>query len=208
MKRNPRVMLDCSHVDTCLSDYWSGHHLPHIQIAAEPKMTLQRIKEALRDELKQGVVMGSDDEARLLAGDNISQDEEIFHDHLYKAALAAVNRIEPATKGQRTFFNDLDPQGGDDPTVYAYFVFVDITPEHWKRMYWLRSGDDDLSQAVGYTAKADAIASFRYEAEQLADMGQEHTASLHIADTLDEVVEYPDFVLRLGPRGGVEVVAL
>lgn len=26
----PKIKLECSHVDTCLPDYWSGHHLPHV----------------------------------------------------------------------------------------------------------------------------------------------------------------------------------
>lgn len=32
--------LECCHADTCLPDYWSGHHLPHVQIAVWRGMTL------------------------------------------------------------------------------------------------------------------------------------------------------------------------
>jgi hypothetical protein len=41
-------------------------------------------------------------------------------------------------------------------------------------------------------------------AEEFVNYGGEPpTASIHIADTPDEIHEYPDFVLSLGPRGGV-----
>ncbi|SDG93103.1 hypothetical protein SAMN05216466_10694 [Paraburkholderia phenazinium] len=71
--------------------------------------------------------------------------------------------------------------------------------------YFLRLGDDDLEDAEKHTTKADAIDAFRTVADELDRFGQSITASLHIADTWDEVVEYPDFVLERGPRGGVKV---
>ncbi|AOZ05894.1 hypothetical protein [Cupriavidus malaysiensis] len=70
--------------------------------------------------------------------------------------------------------------------------------------YFLRTGDDYLDQAVKYSSKAGAVAAFRETSDELDRYGQSITASLHIADTLDEVVEYPDFVLERGPRGGIK----
>lgn len=111
-------MLEFVHADTCLPDYWSGHPLPHVQILAFKGMTLKQIKDALRDELRDGCVMGNCDVARLLSADLVQPHEEKKADALTRAAYAAVNRIKPAQKGQRKFFNHLD----DDYDVYAYFV--------------------------------------------------------------------------------------
>ncbi|WP_186043157.1 MULTISPECIES: hypothetical protein [Burkholderia] len=71
--------------------------------------------------------------------------------------------------------------------------------------YFLRMGADYLEDAVKYTSKAGAIDAFRETSDELDRYGQTISASLHIADTLDEVVEYPDFVLERGPKGGVRV---
>ena len=71
--------------------------------------------------------------------------------------------------------------------------------------YFLRMGDDYLDQAVKYSSKAGAIDAFRETSDELDRFGQSITASIHIADTPDEVVEYPDFVLERGLRGGVKV---
>ncbi|MBJ9659066.1 hypothetical protein [Burkholderia gladioli] len=71
--------------------------------------------------------------------------------------------------------------------------------------YFLRMGDDYLEDAVKHGTKADAIAAFRETSDELDRYGQSITASIHIADTMEEVVEYPDFVLERGPRGGVKV---
>ncbi|MBU7436118.1 MULTISPECIES: hypothetical protein [Burkholderiaceae] len=71
--------------------------------------------------------------------------------------------------------------------------------------YFLRMGADYLEDAVKHGTKADAIAAFRETSDELDRYGQSITASIHIADTMEEVVEYPDFVLERGPRGGVKV---
>ncbi|MCA8287549.1 hypothetical protein [Burkholderia vietnamiensis] len=71
--------------------------------------------------------------------------------------------------------------------------------------YFLRMGNDYLEDAVKHGTKADAIAAFRETSDELDRYGQSITASIHIADTMEEVVEYPDFVLERGPRGGVKV---
>lgn len=123
----PKIKLECVHADTCLPDYWTGHHLPHVQIAVYPKMKLKDIKSAIIDELKWGYVMGSTNDARLLSCDYIQDDAMLKRaEQLTKAAYAAVNRIKPTKKGQRTFFNDIEAYEEGDDTVYAYFVFREI----------------------------------------------------------------------------------
>ena len=71
--------------------------------------------------------------------------------------------------------------------------------------YYLRMGNDVLNDAVKHTTKTDAIASYRDTSDDLDRFGQSITNSIHIADSMDDIVEYPDFVLERGPRGGVKV---
>lgn len=120
-----RVKFDCVHVDTCLPDYRSGHHLPHVAIPVWHGMKLSEIKQALRDEIRWGYIMGNNEDARLLSADFISSPEdEKLADKLIKAVYAAISRLKPAKKGQRRFFKELDKSVDDsDESVYAYFVF-------------------------------------------------------------------------------------
>lgn len=108
------MKLEIFHADTCLSDYWGGHHLPHVQIPVYPGMTLAEIKRDLHSELNQGAVSGSDPIVQDGSGE--------AGDRWYKRAHAAVNRMAPSTKGQRRFFADLEPQSEDDESVYAFFI--------------------------------------------------------------------------------------
>lgn len=119
--------LECVHADTCLSDYWSGHHLPHVQIAVWRGMTVRQVKQAIRDELRQGAVAGSTDAARLLSADMVAPEEEKRADQLTRAAYAAVNRLKPAKKGARRLFTNLEetPDEFDGEYVFAFFVFVE-----------------------------------------------------------------------------------
>lgn len=117
------MKMNCIHADTCISDYWSGHHLPHVQIpVTRRKMSLAEIRRMIRSEIAQGAVMGSDDEARILS--HCHMDDTKRADTVRRAAYAAINRdIRGAKPGQRyidtgvTEFDDCD-------SVYMFFVFV------------------------------------------------------------------------------------
>lgn len=121
------MKFKCIHADTCLSSYWSGHHLPHVQIPVYHGMSLKEIKSCIMDEIRQGYVMGNTEEARLLSADMVRPGEDALADKVTRAAYAAVNRIKPAKKGQRKFFLDLEEVDDNDycESVYAYFVFVE-----------------------------------------------------------------------------------
>ena len=67
---------------------------------------------------------------------------------------------------------------------------------------FLRMGNDPLEAAIQHGTKADAIAEFRESADELARYGQPIEATLHYAASFDDLAEYPDFALSLGPRGG------
>ena len=122
-----RIKLECCHADTCLPDYWRGHHLPHVQILVWHGMSLKELKEAIMCELSQGYVTGATDDAMLLSGLSTGEDEQRA-DALTKAAYAAVRRMRPARKGQRKFFTELEKEMDEDEgdCVYAFFVFVEV----------------------------------------------------------------------------------
>ena len=42
-------MYTLAHADTCLPDYWSGHHLPHISVPVCRSMTAGELRDALRE---------------------------------------------------------------------------------------------------------------------------------------------------------------
>jgi hypothetical protein len=71
--------------------------------------------------------------------------------------------------------------------------------------YFLRLGSDDLDQARRYRTRADAVAAYGDAARELAEYGQDLDASIHLAPSRADLVEYPDLVLSLGSRGGVRV---
>lgn len=70
---------------------------------------------------------------------------------------------------------------------------------------YLRIGSDYLEDAKRYRSKKAAIAAYHHVASELARYEQQIDASLHYARTKDDLHEYPDFILSLGPRGGVRV---
>ena len=117
------MKLNCLHADTCLPDYWSGHHLAHISVPVYRGMTPAALRAALHGELIQGAVCGSDEIAQAL--DDYSDISDDQKKKVYRAARAAINRdVRPAKKGSRRLFLDLEPAQDDmEETVYAYFVF-------------------------------------------------------------------------------------
>lgn len=106
------VGFECCHADTCLSDYWSGHHLPHVSIIVWRGMTLDQIKNAIESELNQGAIAGS------------WNYEIIESDRFYEMAKNAVEAITPVNESQKTFFNDMEDTDDQDISIFAYFVFV------------------------------------------------------------------------------------
>lgn len=94
------------HVDTCLSDYWSGHHLPHVGIPVQPGMTADEIKGAIRSEIHADAVIKGEDAD-------------------YENYLEAVDAMK-FLMAEETYFNDVDYSEEDGETVYAYFAYVEI----------------------------------------------------------------------------------
>lgn len=100
------MKLICAHADTCLPDYWGGHHLPHIQSSVTNETAIEELRTDLLSELNQDAVMG----------DCSSCTEE-----WYTAAKNAINAI---TSTKPKPFTNLENSGEDEEIVYAYFVFI------------------------------------------------------------------------------------
>lgn len=70
---------------------------------------------------------------------------------------------------------------------------------------YLRFERDYLEDAKRYRSKRDAIYAYLECARSLAHFGQAIEASLHYAESANELQEYPNFVLSLGSRGGIRI---
>lgn len=70
---------------------------------------------------------------------------------------------------------------------------------------FLVCGDECLDEAKKFHSIAAAKEEYLSVARELDRYGQRIGGSIHIARTRDDVVEYPDYVLSLGPHGGFKV---
>lgn len=118
------MKMNCIHADTCLPDYWGGHHLPHVQIpVTRRKMSLAEIRRAIRAELNDGAVMGGDDETLILS--HYHDGDAKRADAVRRAAYAAIGRdVVGARKGQRFADTGVSEFGEGADTVYMFFVFM------------------------------------------------------------------------------------
>lgn len=110
------MKLECVHTDTCLPDYFSGDARPWVCIPVRKSLSLKSIKQDLHSEINQGAIGGNNPLTR--------DDSGPEGDKWFKAAHAAINRMKPAVKGQKTFFKDAEDPPEDGDCVMAYFVFV------------------------------------------------------------------------------------
>lgn len=116
--------VECLHADTCLSDYWGGHHLPHVCFPVWPNMTLAEIKECLHSEVSQGAIAGNIPEE--LAYNTYELSEKGYRE-FYKA----IESIEGNNGKIEGFFSDIEAQDCEDcedcgEYIYAYFVFQPV----------------------------------------------------------------------------------
>lgn len=123
------MKMNCILADICLPCYWSGHHLPHVQVPVWNGRSLKDIREDIKNELRMGAVGGSSDNARLLSSYFVSPDEEKRANALTRAAYAAIKRdVVGARKRQKVIRDESLPGPNDEGyTVYAFFVFREAT---------------------------------------------------------------------------------
>lgn len=111
------ISFECCHADTCLPDYWCGHHLPHVSIPVWPGMTLEEIKRDLLAEVNSSAIAGNIPDQLTHSGYDLSEQG-------YDMMENAINEITPSNPEQTGFFNDLEMDEDGEYSVYAYFVFV------------------------------------------------------------------------------------
>ena len=115
------MILEVIHVDTCLPDYWGGHHKAHICVPVWNGITFDQLKRSLHSEIAQGAVYGSDTIAELLSiGGDFSDEEISIADQAAHDAVDAITLSESANPDH--LFANLDDDG---ETVYVYFLIVD-----------------------------------------------------------------------------------
>lgn len=118
--------LELIQADTCLPDYWGGHHRAHIAVPVDADTTMPQLRQMLRDELMHGAVMGSDDNARLLSADWVPHEDNKRANAVTRAAHAAINRLR--ANGRKRQFRDLPESDDSGNSVYAFFVFNEVDP--------------------------------------------------------------------------------
>ena len=104
--------LTISHADTCLPDYWSGHHLAHVSIPVYAGMTPADIRAALHSEVSASAFAGN------VAYTTLETDE------WHAACHAAIDAMTFHSGDGATYFNHLEDDDGAGDSVYAYFVFI------------------------------------------------------------------------------------
>ena len=68
---------------------------------------------------------------------------------------------------------------------------------------YLQYAGEYPDQAIRCHSISRAVAHFTETAHELYRFEQRITASIHIAESRDEIAEYPDYVLSVGPNGGI-----
>ena len=68
---------------------------------------------------------------------------------------------------------------------------------------YLRYESDYLADAKTHASIESACSEFLKTAKDLDRYGQRIESSIHIAGAKEELNEHPDYVLSLGPRGGL-----
>ena len=109
------MKLKCSHVSTCLPDYWGGHAKAHISVPVYSGMKADELRKVLKKEVDPCGIAGAD--ARFY-------DNEPEHDAgCWDAAEKAIDELHipdgPLFLGLASQCED------DDCSVYAYFIFED-----------------------------------------------------------------------------------
>ena len=112
------IKLHCLHVDTCLPDYWGGHHLPHIAVPVDRETTIETLRDSLMGEIWQGAIMGSDPRT--------FDDAEEYEEMLDAMRNAIKEDVHLRDKRMRYPFPDLEKETEEtDCSVMAYFVFTE-----------------------------------------------------------------------------------
>lgn len=117
------MQVECLHVDTCLPDYWGGHHLPHVSFPVWPNMTLEEIKTQLKTEIALDAIAGN-------IPASMAYDSHLWmiSDEARREFYRAIEALEGYNGKTEGFFSYLEEQYEDvsEPMVSAFFVFRPI----------------------------------------------------------------------------------
>lgn len=146
------MKINIYHIDTCLPDYFGGHHKAHLQVPVDRDTSIEDLRLSLLNELYQGAVAGSDPLTEALSSrpipDYLTADEadeigfiysqpldskyihvprsdynlEVWKDYCDKVYEAAVRAAEELPSRSKFPFQELDPVECEDEQVYAYFI--------------------------------------------------------------------------------------
>ena len=112
------IKLNCLHVDTCLSDYWGGHHLPHICVPVDRDTTIETLRESLLGEINAGAIAGNDP--------RIFDDSDEYSEMLDAMRNAIKEDVHMRDSRMVYPFPDLEKDTEEtDYSVVAYFVFTE-----------------------------------------------------------------------------------
>lgn len=117
-------MLEIELIDVCLPSYFNGSSSAYFSITVRKNMPMSEIRSLMIQEVRQGLVLGSDSLAHLLGGCLSSEVEEQEAERAEKRTLAAINRFCKG-KGRKRHFRDLEDGDEDCESVYAYFRIVE-----------------------------------------------------------------------------------
>lgn len=117
--------LDAILADVCLPCYWSGHHLPVIQVPVYNGMALDDLKDELHSEINQGAInIGS-------GNDQYTENGYDLTDEAYKAFHAAIDEIEIKDGGDvSNIFPDLEIVDEYDDFSEGCYAFFVISPKY------------------------------------------------------------------------------
>src|SRR5690606_10430997 len=110
------IKLNCLHCDTCLPDYFGGHHLAWVCVPIDNKMSFKQLREYLHYELNQGAIGGNEP----LSQDDYGEDGYKW----FEDAEAVINRdVKPSNKGCKRPFKDIEFNDECEEVPHAFFVF-------------------------------------------------------------------------------------
>lgn len=108
------MKLKCSHVSTCLPDYWGGHAKAHISVPVTARMDATELRRSLKQEVSNADFGGGD--LRFYE----------YHDSFVPECLdAAEKAVDELHIPDGPLFLGLPEQEEGDDSVYAYFIFED-----------------------------------------------------------------------------------
>ena len=148
------MKINIYHIDTCLPDFFGGHHKAHLQVPLDCNTSIEDLRRNLLSELHQGAVGGSDtvadalcfgmipqymtaeeaDEIGFLYTQNVdnryvqilntNHNMDVWKSYCDDVYEAAVKAAEDLTSRSEFPFQDLDPADWEEEEESVYAYFI------------------------------------------------------------------------------------